>query len=181
MSWTTALNALGVNRFCTRIEIKPHNRDGIYAGIQQLMSPGWAKRTNPNCTPGRTLKHFLITYQEVSPTSDQFRIQILAVTPVVQAVVTQRGWSISALPFRMMGDLPVPKVNDLIRRRECHTLRGEALEIAIRARYAQEMSRRFATALTLPAKPGSATGPDIDHEFAEFLAELAAELQPTAG
>jgi hypothetical protein len=181
MSWTTALNALGVNRFCTRIEIKPHTRDGIYAGIEQLLSPKWAKRPNPNCSPGRTMKHFLVTYQELSPPSDQFLIQIASITPAALAVVTRRGWKDSSLGFRPLGTITVGAVNQMIRLGSCATLRGNELEKSIRAHYVTAMNQRFATPLVLSTKHGSATGPDIDHEFAEFLAELAAQLQPSVG
>lgn len=33
MSWNTALTALGVNRHCTRIEIKPHTRAGVNEAV----------------------------------------------------------------------------------------------------------------------------------------------------
>lgn len=103
-------------------------------------------------------------------------IRILGVDASTQAVLTQRGWSLADLPFRNLGPVAAPRLNEASLRRDCPTERGTTMEDSIRREYNTQMRSRFKTWTDLPLKPGSATGPDIDHELAEFLAELAHEL-----
>lgn len=178
MSWQAGLEALKVNRYCTRIEIKPHNRPGIKAGVKQLLSPEWARKYPNRACRGRPLSLYLMTYDLAPGDSTNAMIRMTRVTPATQAIVDVDGWTIDKLGFRDLGVVSVAALRTQMSRKECASVRGELMEQALRIRYVQEMNRRRGgeRPLKLPVKPTSATGPDIDHEYAEFLAELAAEL-----
>lgn len=176
MSWEQVLGSVGVRRRCTRIEIKPHNRAGIQEGVTQLLGKRWANIANPQCPPGQAPRLFLVTYELLPAPSVRAWVRIMQVTATTGAAVGQRKWSPQGLPFKLLGYVNVAALNQTMPQRECPTRRGELMEPEIRKRYEEAMKRWFTTWLPLPTKAVSATGPDIDHEFAAFLAELATEL-----
>lgn len=166
-SWIPALKSAAIPASCVRIEIKPHNPSGINAGIKQLRSRRWGRTPNVACAGGKP-QHFLITYELQAPPSTTATIRI--------APIRVTGTKVPPT-FSILGNLSVPNLNSMMPKRNCDTIRGSIMEDAIRTNYAAEMKARFGAPLAIAPKTStSAKGPDIDHEFAEFLAELAGEL-----
>lgn len=190
MSWQAGLNALNVKRFCTRIEIKPHNVREIKAGVKQLLDAKRASQYPNRACRGAPLSLYLMTYDlpadDKSSSSPANRvavattamIRMASITPATAAIVDKKVWTIDELGFKDLGPVTVAALSTQMPQKECATVRGGLMEQALRIRYAQEMNRRRGPErpLKLPPKPVSSPAPDIDHEYAEFLAELAAEM-----
>lgn len=178
MSWSRTLGAapLSVAQNCTRIEIKPHTRQGVSDGVGQLLGAKWAAIRNPACPPGQNPALYLITYDLYPAPSTSAMIRMLRVDPSTRAAIGKRGWTLASLGFTDLGLVRDARLGQSILRRDCPNQLGSIMETRIRDRYGLEMRLRFPTWQKLPQKSVSATGPDIDHELAEFLAELADEL-----
>jgi len=147
-------------------EIKPHNRAGISAGIAQLRGRKGITQRTPQ----------LVTYRQVpgQPT----RYEILAADSTQLAGVI-RGRRAKIDTWYTLGIIESSRATMAIPLWQCSTSLGNLLERQIRQRY----QARVGT--TLDAKgSASQTGADITHErqeMAEFLRELATELEAEAG
>jgi hypothetical protein len=153
-------------------EIKPNNDAGIAAGIRQLVRRTADRRS---ATPQ------LLTYSKVNGNPRKY--EVLAADPtelraIIAAWRAKTHYPRPTLWYRLGSDLDVPQAVDLIPRWKCPTQLGNLVEGPIRARYAMQLG------IGLPAKSPSRPGADITHELqemAEFLRELAAELEAEAG
>ena len=146
-------------------EILPHNTRGIAAGIAQLRTRRGITRRTPQ----------LVTYRQVpgQPT----RYEVLAADPTQLAGVIQRRragidtWYSLGVVESSRAVLPIPLW-------QCSSSLGNLLERQIRQRYATRVGATLASKTS-----ASQTGADIEHELlemAEFLRELAAELEAEA-
>jgi len=147
-------------------EIKPHNPDGIAAGIKQLRGRKGIERSTPQ----------LITYRQVPGQPSKYEV-LAADSAQLDAVLKGREAKVGK--WYTLGIVESSKTAEMIPRWECPTSLGNVLEPWIRRRYASRFN------VTLDAKDSpSQTGADISHrkqEMAEFLRELAAELEAEAG
>lgn len=154
-------------------EIKPHNERAIRAGIRQLV-----KRTRHD---GHRRTPQLLTYRRVSDNPPKY--EVLAADPdeLRKILATWRPGALIDIPktwYRMKFPVAVPAAGELIPLWKCPTQLGNLVERTIRDKYAMQLG------ISLPYKHPSATGADIEHEMlemAEFLRELAAELEAEAG
>lgn len=148
-------------------EIKPHNARGFRDGVNDL------RRRRPRL--GRKLQ--LITYRQVP--GDPTRYQVLAAKRTeLEAVVEGRAPIGTLRTWYDLGTIRAAKAAERIPLWECPSALGNLLEQQIRRRYATRVGAE------LQRKHPSTTGADIEHELlemAEFLRELAAELEAEAG
>ncbi|MDZ5663464.1 hypothetical protein HN031_20695 [Nocardioides sp. zg-1308] len=149
-------------------EIKPHNAEGIADGIRQLVTRTAGRRS---VTPQ------LLTYRQVPGQPSRYEVlaadsgelkRIIAGWRPRQRVPKPTTW------YQLRHPISVPAAVELIPRWQCPTQLGNLVEAQVRAKYAMQLG------ITLPARSASRTGADIEHELlemAEFLRELAAELE----
>jgi len=153
-------------------EIKPHNDAGIAAGIRQLVRRTEGRKS---ATPQ------LLTYSKVNGNPRRYEV-LAADPPQLRAIIAEwrakTRYPRPTLWYRLGSDLDVPQAVEMIPRWNCPTQLGNLIEGPIRAKYAMQLG------ISLPPKPPSQTGADITHErqeMAEFLRELATELEAEAG
>jgi hypothetical protein len=76
-----------------------------------------------------------------------------------------------------VGELTFPPALDPIPKWTCATLLGQEIENDVRWLYARWLHERQGhRPLQLPARSARSGGADIEHELAEFLAELGTQL-----
>lgn len=152
-------------------EIKPYNPAGVAAGVRQLAR--WR-----DSRPHATLQ--LIAYRQEPRQPSRYQLLAADTRQLAEAVNNARARK----PFRIatwydVGTISVPRALEKIELWQCPTLFGNVVEEHVRARYAARVGIG-----PLPKKDASRPGPDIEHELlemAEFLRELAAELEAEAG
>lgn len=152
-------------------EVKPHNPPGIAAGIDQLVR-GTHRRP--------TAKPQLITYRAVSGQRTRYEVLAADVTQLRAAIAARRaGRPVPPIAkWYTVGIVPVPQATRRIELWQCPTLLGNAVENRVRNAYTDRVGIP-----RLPRKKSNAPGADIEHELlemAEFLRELAAELEAEA-
>ena len=147
-------------------EIKPHNPAGIAAGIVQLRGRSGITRGTPQ----------LITYRQVPGQPARYEI-LGADSAQLRSVIQGRAAKITT--WYTFGIVESAQAARMIPLWECPTKLGNVLEGPIRVRYAKRVGA------TLDRKDDAALrGPDLKHELremAEFLRELAVELEAEAG
>lgn len=175
--WSYAATAQPIGRDPARFphanvvgEIKPHNVPGIRDGINQL-------RRHYNRTRGRGFAYQLATYRQTP--GDVTRYDILLADPVeLGRIVRSRAGQGRVAIWYGLGQVHVPDASNPIPLWQCAPTLGNRLEREVRAMYQGWMRRVQGHAgLTLPAHPPGARGPDFAHELADFLRELASELE----
>ncbi|GAA1057443.1 hypothetical protein GCM10017608_16230 [Agromyces luteolus] len=153
-------------------EIKPHNADGISDGIRQLVRRNAARAAiTPQLLTYRPVDATRTRYEILAADSGELRTIVAAWRPR-KRVPRPRTW------YRLPGTITVTAAADRIPRWQCPTQLGNLIEGQIRDNYATQLR------ISLPQKSASRTGADIEHELlemAEFLRELAAELEAEAG
>ena len=153
-------------------EVKPHNPQGIAAGIDQLVR--WT-RLRPSAKPQ------LVTYRQVPGTRTRYEV-LAADVDELRLAISARGSRRPVPPIRTwysIGITPVPEATRPLELWQCPAMFGNVVEKHVRRAYADRIRIP-----PLPEKDPSKTGPDIEHELlemAEFLRELAAELEAEAG
>lgn len=151
-------------------EVKPHNSAGIAAGIRQLVSRGAASRS---VTPQ------LITYRQVPNQPTRYEI-LAADSAELRRIIA--GWKPRQrvkpkIWYAVRFPVVVPAAVEMIPRWQCPTELGNVVEAKVREKYAMQLG------ISLPRRSASRGGADIEHELlemAEFLRELAAELEAEA-
>lgn len=161
-------------------EIKPHNCDGISDGIRQLVTRFQSRRLlsrSQDPLPRFDVTPQLLTYRQLPGQPTQYEV-LAADSGELRAIIAEwrpRGhirrpqtW------YRLRFLITVPQAVEMIPRWKCATQLGNLVEAQIRDKYAMQLG------ISLPRKSASRAGPDIEHELtemAEFLRELAAELE----
>lgn len=148
------------------VEYKPHNRAGIRGGIAQLRSRPEAKTLQPR----------LVTYERTGP--NRFVVRIIDPAKVM-AAVRKPLRSLSAAEFPTTRDavdigwfsLPPEILNRTLRLVKCPTKLGVEVERFVDKTYSRWIGIEHAS------RKANATGADRIHETADFLRELAFELE----
>ena len=157
-------------------EVKPHTPSGISAGITQLRKRKAAiERAGHNVND---VTFNLITYRPTGKDPREYQLSISNPGQLWTAVV--RGGPPPA--FRLMGGtFSFAQATRMIPLHECTSSFGTAIEKEIRQRYGQWMrSHQGHTSFRVPPKQRGGKGADLpfkQRELAEFLRELAAELE----
>lgn len=155
-------------------EIKPHSRSGIAAGVAQLRrrlaDPALRARARARAT---TLQ--LVTYRQVP--SDPTRYDVLLADPHQLGTVVRAGRG-SVTTWYRIGQVVMRDAVTPIPLWQCPTMLGNRLEPKVRAMY-QGWMRNVQGHHGVALRNRSPQAPDADfsHEGADFLRELASELE----
>lgn len=156
-------------------EVKPHRTDQIRLGVAQL------RRRLQGSTPVQTLQ--LLTYQEIAGDPAWFVVRIADPDQLAAAVRTPdevtRRTRADRLAFRVIGRVRLdPSATIPLRR--CSTELGFALEpkvVALYQGWMRNVRGGAARGLAVPINRRGDPRADIRHEAADFLRELALELE----
>jgi hypothetical protein len=172
MPWPTYQDLVKFPRKNVVGEIKPHNDRGIYEGIRQLRDRVAGRRAvTPQLLTYRQMPGQPTRYEVLAADSGELRTIIAAWQPRKPNPRPQT-W------YRLRFPITVPQAMEMIPRWQCATQLGNLVEGQIRDKYAMQLG------ISLPHKSASRTGADFTHELlemAEFLRELAAELEAEVG
>ena len=138
-------------------EIKPHTARGIAAGIAQL-------RTRPT-----NQRRLLVTYRLQPGTVATY--DVLIADPEQLSTAIRLNSAAGLTSWRVIDRVRGPSAHATMRVVDCPPSLGRDIEPKVRAAYARW------TGVTLAPKSALATGADIRHELADFLRELATELE----
>lgn len=155
-------------------EIKPHNTSGIRDGIKQL-------RRHYNRNRGRGFAYQLVTYRQER--SDVTRYDVLVADPIqLGTIVRSRSGAGRVATWYRIGTVQAGVAARTIPLWQCPPTLGNFLEPKVRAYYQGWMrNTQGHRQLSLPRKSASTTGADFAHELADFLRELAEELEAEFG
>ena len=154
-------------------EVKPHNPAGIRAGLAQLRgdSPPVARPAGPAAARASP--------RSSSPTA-RHRVTRRASTCSWPTRTSSRSAvRTGAAPTRWLaiGTIRYPGAAQPIPLWQCPTRLGVRMEPKVRSLYARWMREvQLQPSVRLTARRANRPGADIEHELAEFLTELGAEL-----
>ncbi|MDO7866768.1 hypothetical protein [Nocardioides jiangxiensis] len=146
-------------------EIKPHTSSGISAGVAQL------RRRLLAVSPAQriAIRPQLVTYR-ASARDGYYEVLAPDSTLLKQWALT--GVKPAGIPWYSLGEFYFAEALQTIQRRDCPSLLGGLIERRVRSHYAARIGIP-----PLALKSSAAHGPDFQHELAEFLHELATELE----
>lgn len=149
------------------VEVKPHTPSGVTAGIRQLRG---RRRDN-------TTRLFLITYRQVD--GDPSRYDVLLGDPgQVQAAVNLGSWRPVLRTWYSLPRIEAPEALRPIPTHQCYPTLGVMLEPRVLLSLQQWMvTDQGHTGFTLASRNPRLRGEDARFELAEFLRELAHELE----
>ena len=173
--YSTVASSIGRDptRFpATRVigEIKPHSTREIRKGILQL-------RRHYNSNRGRGFSYQLVTYRQVP--GDVTRYNVLVADPIeLGRVVRSVGGQGGVSSWYGIKQVRLQDATAPIPLWQCGPMLGNRLEPKVRALYQGWMRNVQGHAgLSLPMRSASSSGADFAHEAAEFLRELAGQLE----